>query len=491
MKNDLRLALLALTVAAPAWADPPPAAPAAPDPAAQVYERAFQEGSRDPRARVAPLTDDDLLPRLTTERYTLPNGLDVLLAPGGSERQAVVSVTYLSGTGDCPPDRAGLAHLAEHLSYGRTRHSPDGLLAEVERSGATVFNGLTASEETTYVAVVPSGSVERMLWIESERMAYALDGIDDAAVAHERHVVINEYRQRVTDGGFGDLALAMAREMYPAEHLRRVPYALPDGIASVTTADVRAFVARSYVPANARLSVVGRFDPAAVRGWVERYFGPVPRAPAPTRTRLLGPGQVSGERVLRFRVPSPNTVVVVAWPTPALRAPGDTELDIVAELLASHANGALTAALVREGLALAVSSQQRSHADGSEFVIEAVVHPSRTADQVLEAIDRTLAQLRREPPSAARVTAASRRFLRDTVSDVRSTLSRSFRFATAREPGDPGAFRADLDRYRSVTPASVPETISRHLPLDRRLVVLVEPSSGAPVGGVAEPVRSR
>lgn len=486
-----RLALLAAAVAAPAWADPPPAAPAeAPDPAAQAFERAFQEASRDPRARAAP-EDDELLPRIAVERYTLPNGLDVLLAPGGSERQAVVSVTYLTGTGDCPPERAALAHLAEHLSYGRTRHSPDGLLAEVERAGATFFNGLTHPEETTYIAVVPSGSVERMLWIESERMAYALDGIDDAAVAHERHVVINEYRQRVTDGGLGDLALAMARELYPAEHLHRVPYALPDGIAAVTTADVRAFIARSYVPANARLSVVGRFDPAVVRSWVERYFGPVPRAPAPPRTRLLGPGQVSGERLLRFRVPSADAMVMVVWPTPALRAPGDTELDIVSELLTSHVNGALTAALVGRGLATSVSSRQHSHADGSEFVIEVVLRPSRTADQVLEAIDRTLAQLRREAPPAARVAAASRRFVRATVADARSPLSRAFRFEEAREPGDPGAYRADLDRYRGVAATSLPEVVSRHLPLDRRLVVLVEPSSGAPVGGVAEPVRSR
>ncbi len=476
------LALLALAAATPAWADPPPA---------EVFERAFREASQDPRARVDPMTEDDLLPRLATERYTLANGLDVLLAPGGNERQAVVSITYLSGTGDCPPERAALAHLAEHLSYGRTRHAPDGLLAEIERADATLFNGLTGSEDTTYLAVVPSGSVERMLWIESERMAFALDGIDEAAVAHERHVVINEYRQRVTAGGVGDLALAMAREMYPADHLRRVPYALPDGIAAVTAADVRAFVARSYVPANARLSIVGRFDPVAARAWVERYFGPIARAPAPVRTRRVGPGELSGERLLRFRVPSPGSLVVVAWPTPALRAPGDTELDLVSELLTSQSNGLLTDALVREGLALSVSSRQRSHSDGSEFVIEAAVHPSRSADQVLDAIDRTLALARREPPPPARLGAAMVRFLRGTVSDARSGLARAFRFNTGRGPEDPGDYRADLARYRTVSPAAIPETIARYLPLDRRLVVLVEPSSGAPVGGVAEPVRSR
>lgn len=475
-------------------ADPPAAPPPAPpDPFAQELLQALRDASNDPRVRAAapPTNPDDLVPRIRIERYTLANGLDVVLAPGGSDLQAVISVTYGTGTGDCLPARAALAHLAEHLSYRQTRHVPEGLLIATERADATSYNGATRTEETFYYAVVPAGSIERMLWIESERMAFALDGLDAAALAHEQRVVINEHRQRTTSVGWGDLAVALARELYPESHLRRVPYALPDGIASVTLGDVQDFLRTAYVPANARLTITGGFDVARVRGWVERYFGSIARAPAPPHPHPGGVVQLAGERVLRYRVPSAQNEVLVLWPTPPLRAPGDADLDVVAALLTREPGGALRDALVRSGLALTVAARQSSYDDSSEFAIHAVVHPNHTAEQVLDAIDRTLVQMRREASPAAQVEAVVRDWTHQTVQNAESLVGRAMLVAASPDARDPGLLRTDLARYRAVRPDTARATVERWLPLDRRLVVLVARDPNAPVGGVVESVRSR
>jgi hypothetical protein len=110
---------------------------------------------------------------------------------------------------------------------------------------------------------------------------------------------------------------------------------------------------------------------------------------------------------------------------------------------------------------------------------------------VLDAIDRTLARARREAPPTAPFEAAARHFTRQVVDRAQSLLDRAMQITTAPDPADPARFRAELARYRAVTPEQVRAAMAQHLPLDRRLVVLFERSAGAPLSGVAEPVRSR
>ena len=493
--------LATLLLSSPLHADPPPQAqpPAAPapmaDPLTQELEREFREAAADPRARAAAPSSagvDALVPSIRIERYTLANGLDVVLSPGGSERQVAVYVTYHVGSGDCPPERVALAHLAEHLSYRHTRHAPEGLLLETERADATYYNGLTGVDQTVYFAVAPAGSLERLLWVESERMAFALDGVDADALAHERHVVTNEYHQRTTASRLGDLRHAMARELYPAGHLQRVPYALPEAIAAVTLDDVRAFLRDVYVPANASLTVVGSFDPAQARASIERYFGPVARARAPGHPNPGGVVRLSNERVMRYRLPTDRDTVIVAWPTPPLRQPGDADLDVVAALLASGSGGGLLRELlVDTGVASSVAARQASDDDSSLFSIEVDLQQGHTADAALDAVDRALVQLRREAPPAPRVVAVVREWERHTVEVGRDLAARAGQIAAWPDERDPGLFRTDLSRYRAVRPETVRAAVERWLPLDRRLVVLVERSPNAPVGGVVESVRSR
>lgn len=474
-----------------ARADPPDAG--APSPLAQELDRAARDVEADPRVRARPPapTAEEMIPRMVVERYTLANGLDVVISPEPSAQQVYVEVEYHVGSGDCPEGRGSLAHLTEHLTYGPTRHLPEGLLVETERADATVYNGTTSTDRTRYFAFAPAGSLERLLWIESERMAFALDAITDAAVDHERRVVRNEYRQRVAGSSDGDLDLAVARELYPEGHLRRAPYDVTARIEDTTADDVRAFLRRWYVPANARLVVMGRVEVADARALVSRYFGDVARMPAPNRERSLTPPTLSGERVLRYRVPAGPERVQLVWPSPAFFAPGDAELDVLAEYSTWRQDGPMHRALVTAGLATSLTVGQHSYRDTSEFVIEASVAPGHQSAEVLDVIDRELARIRREGPEPDRLAATVTYVRRHYVSRENSFAHRIGLVSFDPDPADPGHLHAGLALYGAVTARSLRDTVTRWLPPERRLVVLLRPDRDAPASGVLESVRSR
>lgn len=487
--------LAALLASALAHADPPapPPDPPPPDPLTVSLDEAARAAAADPRTRAHRAAPDPAaqLPAMRVERYTLPNGLDVVLVPDPAARHAAVIVRYATGTGDSAPARTGLAHLAEHLTYGPTRHAPQGLLIATEDAMATGYNGITSIDETHYFAEVPAGSLERALWVESERMAFALDGVTDEALRHERAVVANEYFQHVRQQPGGDLGLAVARELYPEGHLRRVPYETADRLALVTLDDVRGFLARCYVPANARLVVAGHIDVPATRAMVTRYFGDIARAPAPARTHATEMPTLSSERVLRYRAPHANWEVQVRWPTPALHAQGDIELDVVATLARRREEGSMHHALVDGGFATELRIRQHSFETSSEFVIAATVAQGHTHEEVLDVIDRELVRLRRTPIDPARVAHAVAELRQGVAAEAQSFLARAMMIAQHPEPDDPGRYRATLSRYAAVTPEAVSAAVERWLPLERRVVVILRGDASTPESGVVESVRSR
>ncbi len=483
--------LAALLASALAHADPP--APPPPDPLTLSLDEAARAAAADPRTRAHRAAPDpaEQLPPMRVERFTLPNGLDVVLVPDPSVRHVAVIVRYATGTGDSSPARTGLAHLAEHLTYGPTRHAPQGLLVATEDAMATSYNGITSIDETHYFAEVPAGALERALWVESERMAFALDGVTDEALRHERAVVTNEYFQHVREQTGGDLGLALARELYPEGHLRRVPYETGDRLARVTLDDVRGFLARSYVPANARLTVAGHIDAPTTRAMVTRYFGDIARAPAPARTHATEMPTLSSERVLRYRAPHASWEVQVWWPTPALHRPGDIELDVVATLARRREEASLHHALVEGGFATELRIRQHSFETSSEFGIAATVAQGHTHEEVLDVIDRELVRLRRAPPDPARVARAVAELRQGVAEDAQRFFSRASMIAEHPEPEDPGRYRTTLARYAAVTPEAVRAAVERWLPLERRVVVMLRGDASTPESGIVESVRSR
>src|SRR5438876_2397154 len=159
------------------------------------------------------------VPRLAFEKYTLPNGLDVILSEDKRLPMVAVNLWYHVGPANEEPGRTGFAHLFEHMMFQSSKHvPPDSHFRLLQGAGATDVNGTTDFDRTNYFETVPSNQLELALWIESDRMGYLLDRVDRAAFANQQDVVRNERRQSVENQPYGIVEEAMFHQLFPPEH---------------------------------------------------------------------------------------------------------------------------------------------------------------------------------------------------------------------------------------------------------------------------------
>ena len=216
------------------------------------------------------------------EKYTLPNGLEVILSQKRGLPMVAVNLWYHVGPANEDKGRTGFAHLFEHMMFQSSKHvPPDSHIRLLEAAGASDLNGTTDYDRTNYFETVPSNQVELALWLESDRMGYLLDKIDQAALSNQQDVVRNERRQSVENEPYGLAEETLVQTLFPAGH----PYygnviGSHEDIQAAKLDDVKKFFRQYYAPNNASLAIVGDFDPAQMKALVQKYFGTLKRGPA-------------------------------------------------------------------------------------------------------------------------------------------------------------------------------------------------------------------
>jgi zinc protease len=224
--------------------------------------------------------------------FTLPNGLKVVLARDTSVPIATVAVYYGIGFRVEPRERTGFAHLFEHLMFQGSANAPKGTLINTVTNAGGVLNGSTRFDFTNYYEVAPSGALERLLWIDADRMARPV--INDEVLKNQQGVVGNEVKVNVLNQPYStwpwiDLPMLANTNWYNSHNF----YGELKEIEAATVADADAFRKQFYVPNNAVLVVAGDIDYAATRTMVERLFGPIPRGPDVTLPDLSEPRQTA------------------------------------------------------------------------------------------------------------------------------------------------------------------------------------------------------
>ncbi len=427
------------------------------------------------------------VPEIRFERYALPNGLEVILHEDHRTPTVSSNIWYHVGSKDEPMGRNGFAHLFEHLMFQGSRHVPeDTFFLNLERAGGSNINGTTGDDRTNYYETVPSGRLGLALWLESDRMAYLLDHVNQATLDSQRGVVLNEYRQNYENAPYGMVSRSIREAIFPVGHpYHRLPIGTPEDLNAATLEDVRAFFRTWYVPNNATLVVAGDFQPAAARQLIEQYFGPitrgrdVPRQPAPAVVSLARGSQIDMEASVEL----PR--VYISWPTPSALQPGDAELDIVAAVLAEDHSSRLYRRLVHERqIAQDVEAGQQSQQLGSVFTIAATARTGHGPDELLAAIDAELALMRTTPVGEPEMARARTHYVTQIVFENERAYRRADRLNFYNQyTGDAGWLSHDVARYQNTTAAAIRETVVRYLVADRRNVVRVYPTPGAPVSG--------
>ena len=344
------------------------------------------------------------IPRLQFEKYTLPNGLEVILSQKRGLPMVAVNLWYHVGPANEEQGRTGFAHLFEHMMFQSSKHvPPDSHFRLLEAAGASDLNGTTDYDRTNYFETVPSNQLELALWLESDRMGYLLDKVDQAALSNQQDVVRNERRQSVENQPYGLAEEALVQTLFPTGH----PYygnviGSHEDIQAAKLDDVKSFFRQYYAPNNASLAIVGDFEPAQTKTLVEKYFGTLKRGPAVPPIKAETP-KITAERrkVVTARVELPR--VYMAWLTSPIFKPGDADADIAATILGGGRSSRLYKKLVYEKqIAQNVSAQQYSLMLGSIFQIEATARPGHTAEELEKAIDEELATFRSKPADATR-----------------------------------------------------------------------------------------
>ncbi|MFL6660149.1 MAG: M16 family metallopeptidase [Massilia sp.] len=425
-------------------------------------------------------------PTFAIEKYTLPNGLEVILVEDHKLPLVAVNLWYHVGPANEAPGLTGFAHLFEHMMFAATKHAPRGLVDQLlESAGATDSNGSTDFDRTNYHDTVPSNQLELALWAHADRMGYLLDVLDQKALANQQDVVRNERRESVENRPYGIVEETLFQRLFPKSH----PYhanvmGSHADIQSAKLEDVRDFFIRYYAPNNASLVIAGDIDKPAARALVAKYFGTFKRGADVPKPNVVTPRITSEQRVqVHDRVELPR--VIMGWlSTPAFQ-PGDAELQVASYILAGGKTSRLYQSLVYDKqLAQDVSASQHAYALSSVFEIDVTARPGHTAAELEAAIDAELDALRTSGPTAKELEQAQaaietgmltsvEKLGGDGLADIVNQYNQYV--------GDPAYFAKDLERYRAVTAAGVQHAVAEQLRKHARVVVHGLPGTPAPI----------
>jgi len=416
----------------------------------------------------------------------LANGLTLVLQEDHTTPIVAIDVWYHVGSKDEEPGRQGFAHLFEHLMFQGSKHVPeDTYFRYLERVGASNVNGTTDTDRTNYFETVPKNRLELALWLESDRMGFLLDHVDEQTFAGQRDVVKNERRQNYENSPYGLVGQYVEEALYPPSHpYHHLTIGSPADLDAATLSDVRRFFRTWYVPNNATLVIAGDIDPGATQSLVEKYFGPIPGEAVPPRPPVP-PVVLSAETRVEIEAGVELPRVVIAWPSPPFFAAGDAELDLLARALTAGKTSRLYKKLVYDDqIAQDVSASQGSRQLGSEFEISATAKPGHTPEELLAAIDAELAKVRVAGITDAELSRSRAAFLSHEAFNLERVGARADTINVyAQYAGDPGYLPKDIARYEDATVAGVRDASRSALPPDRRVVALVRATKGAPLAG--------
>ena len=433
-------------------------------------------------------------PSIPHEKYTLPNGLEVILHVDRSVPIVAVENFYKVGSGDEKPGRTGFAHLFEHVMFMGSQNVPVGKFDEwLEAAGAS-NNGSTNFDRTNYYETGPSNALPLMLWLDADRMGWLLPTMDQAKLDLQRDVVKNERRQGVDNAPYGKADETILPVLFPKGH----PYSWDvigsmDDLSAAALDDVKGFFRQYYAPDNATITIAGDFHPDSAKAWVKKYFGQIPRA-AQAIARPVAPAiTLTRDTVLMLedRVQLPR--VYYTWHGVKSFSADDAALDAFAEIMAGGKSSRLYRTLVYEKQ-LAQDVRMSNQSQKLDGMIQLVV-TAKPGVQPVE-LDREISQAL----STAIATGVTERELTRVKNGMRANMLDGLA-SVARKAfqlsyynyftGNPDYLAQDLARYDALTPAVVQRAARTHLAGTPRVVLTIVPEgkstmalTAASIGGI-------
>ncbi len=415
--------------------------------------------------------------------YTLDNGLQVVVVENHRVPAVVQMLWYKVGSADEVAGYSGLAHFFEHLMFKGTEKTPQGAFSGVVRRNGGNENAFTSWDHTGYYQVVPRAQLPEIMAMEADRMTGLTLSADD--IETERKVVLEEWRERVSQNPGAQLGQAMDAALYQNHPYGRPIIGWKREIEALNYDTIRAFYRQHYAPDNAILVVAGDVDPKDVLQLAQQYYGPIPRGNVAPRVRPQEPSPVAARRVTvrdeRVREPTWRR----AYLAPSQNSVGKEHayaLEVLAQILGDGTVGRLAKSMVRgaEIAAAAGSWYDGDRVDDTSFSLYVVPVVGVPLDKVEAAVDAEIAKLLADGVTDAEVAAIVRRM------QAAAVYARDSLQGGARALGEAlanGGSVADVeswpDRIAAVTPSAVLEAARLYLRPERSVTGELLPSEPA------------
>lgn len=415
----------------------------------------------------------------THTETTLANGLKVLLKEIHTAPLVSSWMWYRVGSKDEPTGRTGISHWVEHMQFKGTPQYPANVLDKAISRDGGYWNASTHMDWTTYFETMPADKIDLALRLEADRMAASL--FDEKEVASERTVIISEREGNENEPLFllGEAVQHAAFRIHPYQH--EVIGDMAD-LQSMTRADLFRHYRAFYLPNNAILAMAGDFETGPMLQRICELFEPIPAAPLPPRLARPEP-EARGEHRLTVEGPGETTYLQVSYRAPAASDPDFFPLTVADSLLAgpsslnmfgggglSNKTTRLYQALVDRELAVSVGTSLISSLDPFLYSIVVTLHPKRTPEEALEALDAETRRIWEERISKEEIARAVKQARALFAYGSESITNQAFWLGHAEMFDTYEWFLTYLDKLAKVTPAQVQEAAQKYLRPQSRVV---------------------
>ncbi|MBI5371247.1 MAG: insulinase family protein [Sphingobacteriales bacterium] len=313
------------------------------------------------------------------EKYVLPNGLTLIIHEDHSDPVVHVDVTYHVGSAREEIGKSGFAHFFEHMMFQGSDHVADEQHFKIVSDAGGTLNGSTNRDRTNYFETVPSNQLEKMLWLEADRMGFLLDAVTQQKFEVQRSTVKNERGQNYDNRPYGLAGETASRNLYPYGH----PYSwltigYVEDLNRVDVNDLKNFFLRWYGPNNATVTIGGDVKPAEVVKLVEKYFGVIPRGPE-VKPVVVPPAALTADRYVSYtdnyaKLP----LLYVVYPTVPNYHKDMGALACLAQVLGQGKNSVLYQQLVKKQLAIQANGFSQLSELAGEIAFQFVPSPGKT-----------------------------------------------------------------------------------------------------------------
>jgi zinc protease len=416
------------------------------------------------------------VPHTQIEKYTLGNGLRVVLNEDHSVPVVSVAVYYDVGSRNEREGRTGFAHLFEHMMFQGSENVPKAAHFQYISNAGGTMNGTTSSERTNYFETLPANQLPLALWLESDRMRSL--SVTQENLDNQREAVKEEKRLRYDNQPYVNGFLRLFEMCFQNPANAHSTIGSMEDLDAATVEDIQEFFRIYYAPNNAVLSIVGDFDQAETRRMVDEYFSTIPSQPEPPPVDVSEPEEVAQHEDIFYDKLAPMPAFAVGWKIPPRRSPEFYALSLASHLLFEGESARLYQKLVKgEESVVQIQGGIDERRGPSGLFIVVIPKPDRDGRQIREAILSELKDLATNGPSDEEMEK-----LRNNLfnSSVRSRQSSQYRAQQLAEfelyDRDPELFNTDLQNFLEVTPAQISAALRRHLDTDNRVLLEIVPA---------------